>query len=195
MKRIACAVLVLTLAPIVALAPRVTAATCVAPTEISLWNNGTVLRGANVYQGRNFGDGGRAVRRRPLHAVGLRRPAGRRGELRPHLACGDLLGGPAVRRRPGCGRQPRCGHRHGANGRPLRGHRVPLGPRTERPRDRRPHEPEREAHDLDEPGRAGRVGADGQVRGRALPQRPDRRRPLGDGRAQCVLAARVHRPR
>jgi hypothetical protein len=58
MKRVACVLLGLMLVPLVAIAPRVTAATCVAPTEISLWNNGTVLRGANVYQGRNFGAGG-----------------------------------------------------------------------------------------------------------------------------------------
>jgi aryl-phospho-beta-D-glucosidase BglC (GH1 family) len=58
------AVLVPVLIPIAVASPRASGATCAAPTEISLWNSGTVLRGANVYQGRNvfnadvpFGDG------------------------------------------------------------------------------------------------------------------------------------------
>lgn len=55
--------LVLALIPLTAGSTRVTAATCAAPSEIALWNSGTILRGANVYQGRNvggdvpFGDG------------------------------------------------------------------------------------------------------------------------------------------
>jgi aryl-phospho-beta-D-glucosidase BglC (GH1 family) len=57
-------VLVLAVVPLVATAPGARAATCVAQQEIDLWNKGVaVLRGANVYQGRNidnpgvFGDG------------------------------------------------------------------------------------------------------------------------------------------
>ena len=53
------------LIPIAIVASKATAATCVAAEEIDLWNKGSaVLRGANVYQGRNvfnadvpFGDG------------------------------------------------------------------------------------------------------------------------------------------
>jgi aryl-phospho-beta-D-glucosidase BglC (GH1 family) len=59
------AALVPVLIPIACAASRATAATCVAASEIALWNSGSaVLRGANVYQGRNvfnadvpFGDG------------------------------------------------------------------------------------------------------------------------------------------
>jgi hypothetical protein len=59
------AALVPVLIPIAIVASTATAATCVAPQEIDLWNKGSaVLRGANVYQGRNvfnadvpFGDG------------------------------------------------------------------------------------------------------------------------------------------
>jgi hypothetical protein len=58
LKRLVRAALAVVLLPIASLSTGATAATCVAPTEISLWNNGTVLRGANVYQGRNFGVGG-----------------------------------------------------------------------------------------------------------------------------------------
>lgn len=62
-RRLIVAALVPVLIPIIIASPRATGATCDAPQEISLWNSGTVLRGANVYQGRNaggdvpFGDG------------------------------------------------------------------------------------------------------------------------------------------
>jgi aryl-phospho-beta-D-glucosidase BglC (GH1 family) len=57
------AALVPALIAIACAASPATGATCVAPQEISLWKSGTVLRGANVYQGHNpngdvpFGDG------------------------------------------------------------------------------------------------------------------------------------------
>lgn len=57
-------VLMLALLPLSLVSSGARAATCVAPEEIDLWNKGVaVLRGANVYQGRNidspgvFGDG------------------------------------------------------------------------------------------------------------------------------------------
>ena len=64
-RRLLVAALVPVLIPIALLATRATAATCVGGQEIDLWNKGSaVLRGANVYQGRNvfnadvpFGDG------------------------------------------------------------------------------------------------------------------------------------------
>jgi aryl-phospho-beta-D-glucosidase BglC (GH1 family) len=64
-RRLLVAALVLVSIPITIVAQRATGATCIAPQEIDLWNKGTaVLRGANVYQGRNvfnadvpFGDG------------------------------------------------------------------------------------------------------------------------------------------
>ena len=65
MKRVLVGLVVVALLPLAVSGPRATAATCVAPTKIALWNSGqAVLRGANVYQGRNvfnadvpFGDG------------------------------------------------------------------------------------------------------------------------------------------
>ena len=64
-RRLLVAVLVVVLVPIAAVAQRATAASCPAGSKIGLWNTGSaVLRGANVYQGRNvfnadvaFGDG------------------------------------------------------------------------------------------------------------------------------------------
>jgi aryl-phospho-beta-D-glucosidase BglC (GH1 family) len=65
MKRVLIGVLVVVLLPLALLGPRATAVVCAAGTKIGLWNTGqAVLRGANVYQGRNvfnadvpFGDG------------------------------------------------------------------------------------------------------------------------------------------
>ncbi len=64
-RRLLVAAFVPLLIPVALLAARASAATCIAGQEIDLWNSGTaVLRGANVYQGRNvfnadvpFGDG------------------------------------------------------------------------------------------------------------------------------------------
>jgi aryl-phospho-beta-D-glucosidase BglC (GH1 family) len=57
MKRLVRTALVAVLLPLAAITTPAKAATCVAPQEISLWRSGTVLRGANVYQGRNEGAG------------------------------------------------------------------------------------------------------------------------------------------
>lgn len=56
-RRLLVAALVLTLVPVALASSKATAASCPAGSKIGLWNTGSaLLRGANVYQGRNVGN-------------------------------------------------------------------------------------------------------------------------------------------